>query len=128
MPKTSELYLRVKEADEADFDKSLVRIHKTNKPQNIRWGDYVDISLDKKNWVTCELEPAGKTGIGHIYIGIKTRGLINQHALGIQITKINEPCNLYIRKAILWKAISFISIGVIIAAIILSSVYLLDLL
>jgi hypothetical protein len=49
MSKTYELYLRVKEADEADFGKFLVRIHKTDKPQGINWGDYIDISLDKKN-------------------------------------------------------------------------------
>ncbi len=32
MSRTSELFLRVREADEADFDKSLIRIHKTDKP------------------------------------------------------------------------------------------------
>ena len=63
MPKTHELYLTVKEADEADFDRSLVRIHKTDKPRDIKWGDYINISLDKKNWVTCKLEPAGDIGI-----------------------------------------------------------------
>ena len=52
MSKRYEIYLTVREADEADFDKPLVRIHKTDKPIDIKWGDYIDISLDKRNWVT----------------------------------------------------------------------------
>jgi len=51
MPKTDEVYLTVREADEADFDKPLVRIHQTDKPREITWGDYLDISLDKKHWI-----------------------------------------------------------------------------
>ena len=127
MSKTYELYLRVKEADEADFNKSLVRIHETNKPQEIPWGNYIDISLDKKNWVTCKLEPAGDTGIGHIYLDVHTRGLINRHTLSIPIAKRNELCDFYIRKATRWRAIAFISIGVV-AVIVLSLLYSLDLL
>jgi len=125
---TNELYLKVKEADEADFEKSLVRIHKNDKPRDIKWGDYIDISLNKKDWVTCKLEPAGETGHGRIYISVRTRGLINRHTLGFQIARVNEPCNFYIRKAIPWKAITFISLGVMVIAIVLALVYAFDLL
>ncbi len=128
MPKTYGLFLRVKEADETDFGRSIIRIHNNDKPQGIPWGKSIDISVDKKNWVTCKLEPAGDTGIGRIYIGIHTRGLINRRTLGMHIAKLNEPCNFYIRAAIPWKALIFISTGVIVAAIILALVYSLDLL
>ncbi len=112
MPKIYELYLRVKEADEADFDKSLVRIHKTDKPQDIKWGDSIDISLDKKNWVTGKLEPAGDIGTGRIYIGIRLRGLLNKDSIVIQIAKLEVPCNFYIRKAALWRVILYNKIGI----------------
>ena len=112
MPKTYELYLKVKEADEADFGESLVRIHKTDKPQDIKWGDYIDISLDKKNWVTCKLEPAGDIGTGRIYIGIRLRGLLNKDSIVIQIAKLEVPRNFYIRKAALWRAILYNKIGI----------------
>ena len=105
MSKTYELYLRVKEADEADFNKPLVRIHKTNKPQEIPWGNYIDISLDKKNWVTCKLEPAGDSSTQKIYIGIHLRGRLNRDVVGVHTVKVNVPCNLYIRKAVFWKTI-----------------------
>ena len=112
MPKTYELYLRVKEADEADFDKSLIRIHETNKPQDIKWGDYIDISLDKKNWVICKLEPAGDIGIGRIHIGIHLRASLNKDNIGTQIAKLGVPCNFYIRKAAHWRAILYDKIGI----------------
>ena len=107
MPKTYEVYLTVKEADEADFNKSLVRIHKTDKPQDIKWGDYIGISLDKKNWVTCKLEPAGNIGISKIYIGIHLRGLLNRDSVGVHIAKLEVPCNFYIRKTAPWRAIIY---------------------
>jgi len=107
MPKTHKAYLTVKEADEADFDKPLVRIHQTDKLRDIKWDNYLDISLDKKNWVTCRLEPAGDIGIGKIYIGIHLRGLLNKDSIGIQLAKIGIPCNFYIRKAAFWKAILY---------------------
>ena len=105
MSRTSTLFLRVKEADEADYGKSVVRIHKADKPQGINWGDYIDISLDKKNWVTCKLEPASDTGIGKIYIGIHLRGILNKDTVGIQIAKLEVPCTFCIRKASFWKAL-----------------------
>ncbi|MFC1897709.1 hypothetical protein ACFLX8_03995 [Chloroflexota bacterium] len=104
MPKKHEVYLTVREADEADFDKPLVRIHKTDKPQDIKWGDYIDISLDKKNWVACKLEAAGDIGIGKIYISIHLRGLLNRDSVGNQISKIGVPCNFHIRKVAYWRA------------------------
>jgi len=112
MPKTYELYLKVKEADEADFGKSLVRLHKTDKPQDIKWGDYIDISLDKKNWVTCKLEPAGDIGTGRIYIGIRLRGLLNKDTIVVQIAKLEVPCNFYIRKTALWRVTLYNKIGI----------------
>jgi len=105
MSKRYEVYLTVREADEADFDKPLVRIHKTDKPIDIKWGDYIDISLDKKTWITSRLEPAGDIGIGKIYISIHLRGLLNKDSVGNQIAKLGIPCNFYIRKAAYWRAI-----------------------
>ena len=94
--------------------------------QDINWGDSVDVSLNKKDWVTCKLEPAGETGPGRIYLSVRTRGLINRHTLGFQIARVNEPCNFYIRKAIPWKAITFVSLVVMVIAIVLALVYALD--
>ena len=105
MSRTSTLFLRVKEADEADYGKSVVRIHKADKPQGINWGDYIDISLDEKNWVTCKLEPASDIGIGKIYIGIHLRGILNKDTVGIQIAKLEVQCTFCIRKASFWKAL-----------------------
>ncbi len=114
MSRTSELFLRVREADEADYGQSIIRIHKANKPQDIRWGDYINISLDRKNWITCKLKPAGDIGIGKIYIGIHLRGILNKDTVGIQIARVGVPCNFYVRKASSWKALFYITIGVIV--------------
>ena len=113
MPKTYELYLRVTEADQADFDKSVIRIHQTNKPQGIAWGDYIDISLDKKNWVTCKLEPAHDIGMGRIYIGIPQRGLLSKDAFG-QRVRVGELCNLYVRKVFKWNVFLWVAIAAIV--------------
>ena len=112
MPKMHELYLRVKEADEADFDKSLVRVHKTVKPQDFKWGDYIDVSLDKKNWVTCRLEPSGDIGIGKIYIGIHLRERLNKDIIGMNVAKLEVPCNFHIRRAAFWKVILYNRMGI----------------
>ena len=114
MSRTYELFLRVREADEADYEQSIVRIHKANKPQDIRWGDYINISLDRKNWITCKLKPAGDIGIGKIYIGIHLRGLLNKDTVGIEIAKVGVPCNFYVRKASSWKALFYVTIGIIV--------------
>ena len=128
MRKTHELYLRVREADEADFGKPIIRIHENNTPQGIKRNDHVDISLDRKNWVTRRLEPAGENGTGYIYMDIHTRGLLNRHTIGIPIAKVYEPCNFYIRKASRWRTIIFPLILVIVIAVIIYIVYSLDLL
>jgi hypothetical protein len=70
--------------------------------------------LDRKNWITCKLEPAGDIGIGKIYIGIHLRGLLNKDIIGIQIAKVGVPGNFYVRKASFWKALFYIAIGVIV--------------
>jgi len=114
MPKTSELFLRVKEADEADYGNSIVRIHNVDKPRDINWGEYVRISLDRKNWVTCKMEPAGDTGIGKIYIGIRLRGLLNKDTVGVQIAQPEVPCNFYARKATPWKGLLYIMTGIVV--------------
>lgn len=116
MSQIYELYLRVKEADEADHGRPIVRIHKTEKPKSLRWGDKINISLDKKNWVNCKLEPAGDIGIGKIYISIRLRGLINKDSRVISIAKVGEPCNFYIRKASPWRALLYMSAGILIIA------------
>ena len=105
MSRTSTLFLRVKEADEVDYGKALVRIHKADKPQGINWGDHISISLDKKHWVTCKLEPASDRSIGRIYIGIRLRGILNADTVGIEIAKLEVPRTFYIRKAPFWKAL-----------------------
>lgn len=102
MPRTSSLVLRVKEADEADYGEPVVRIHRVNKPKDINWGDRINLSLDKKNWITCKLGPAGAIGTGKIYIGIHLRGILNKDTVGIQIAQLNAPCKFYIRKASSW--------------------------
>ena len=107
MAKTHEVYLTVKEADEADFGKPLVRIHKADKPRDINWGDCIDISLDKKNWVTCRLEQAGDIGMSKMYIGIHLRGLLNKDSIGIRLAKIGVPCSFYVRKAAFWRAMLY---------------------
>jgi len=107
MPRTHELYLTVKEADEADFDKPLVRIHKADKPLDISWGDYIDISLDEKSWLTCKLEPAGDVGIKKIYVGIHLRGLLNRDSVGVHIAKLEVPCRFFMRKTPPWKAVVY---------------------
>jgi len=116
MPRISELYLRVREADEADYSREIIRMHKTGKPDGIRWGDKIHISLDKKSWVNCKLEPAGDIGIGKIYIGIHLRGLINKDTHGIPIAKVGEPCNFYIKKASPWRAILYTATGILLIA------------
>lgn len=116
MSQIYELYLRVKEADEADHGRSIVRIHKTEKPRSLRWGDKINISLDKKNWVDCKLEPAGDIGIGKIYIGIRLRGLINKDSRVISIAKIGEPCSFYVRKASPWGTLLNIAVGILLIA------------
>ncbi len=106
------LYLRIREADEADFEQSIVRIHQDNKPQDIRWDDNINISLDRKNWITCKLRPADYIGRGKMYIGIHLRGLLNKDTSGIQIAKIGEPCSFFMRKASYWKALLYVTTGI----------------
>jgi len=110
MSRIFELSLRVREADEADFEQPIVRIHEDNKPQDIGWNDSINISLDRKNWITCKLKPAGDIGSGKMYIGIHLRGLLNKDASVIQIAKVGGPCNFYMRKASYWKALLYVTI------------------
>jgi len=123
MSRTSELFLRVKEADEVDYGQSVVRIHRADKPRGINWGDRINISLDKKNWVACKLEPAGDLGTSRIYIGIHLRGLLNKDTVGIQIAQLGVPCNFYIRKASSWKVL-YIALGVVVIVAVAFLVYL----
>ena len=105
MSRTSTLFLRVKEADEADYGKSVIRINRVDKPRDINWGNYINISLDKKNWATCKLEPASDTGIGKIYIGIHLRGILNKDTVRVQIAKLEVPSTFYIKKASFWETL-----------------------
>jgi hypothetical protein len=116
MPQIYELYLRVREADEADYGRSVIRIHKTDKPKGLRWGDKISLSLDKKNWINCKLEPADDIGIGKIYISIHLRGLINKDTHGIQIAKVGVPCGFYIKKASPWRALLYMATGILFIA------------
>ena len=103
MSRTNRLFLRVRDAPVSDYDELVIRIHKTDKPQDIRWGDYINISLNGKNWITCQLERSGDTGMGRIYINSHLRGFLNRYALGIQGVRLEIPCDFYIRKASSWK-------------------------
>ena len=119
-----ELLLRVREADEADYGKAVIRLHETAKPKGISWGDNINISMDKKNWITSKLEPSGDTGVGKIYIGIHQRGLLNKDVLTFQIARLGIPCSFYVRKASYWRAPLYI-IGVIIIIAIALLIYFL---
>ena len=113
MSRIYELLLRVREADEADYGQSIIRIHSDNKPQGIRWGDHTNISMDRKNWITCKLEPAGDIGVGKIYISIHLRGLLNKDTDVSRIARLGVPCSFYIRKASPWRVLSYVVIGTI---------------
>ena len=112
MPQITQLLLRVKEADEADYEKSIIRIHEDNKPESINWGDDIDISLDKKNWIASKLEPAGPIGLGKIYIGIHLRGRLNKDTVGIHTAQLEQPCNLYIRQKSSHKVLMYSMLGI----------------
>ncbi|MFC2006249.1 hypothetical protein ACFLVG_04790 [Chloroflexota bacterium] len=127
MSRINKLFLRVREADEADYGKSIVRIHKANKPQGINWGDSINISLDNKHWMTCKLERAGDVGAGKIYIGIHLRGLLNRDTVATQIAQLEVPCDFYIRKASYWKVIFYITIAILLTGAFASLVYFLSL-
>ncbi len=114
MSRIYELFLRVREADEADYGQPIIRIHNDNKPQGIRRGDRINISMDRKNWITCKLEPAGDIGAGKIYISIHLRGLLNKDTDVSRIARLGVPCSFYIRKASLWKVLSYTIIGIIV--------------
>ena len=103
MPRTNELFLRVRDAPVADYNKLAIRIHNNDKPQDINWGDHVNISLDRKNWLACKLIEAGDTGIGKMYINSHLRGILNRRAVGIQGVRLEVPCQFYIRKVSSWK-------------------------
>ena len=127
MPRISTLVLRVKEADEADYGKSVVRIHETGKPKDIKWGDRINLSLDGKNWITCKLEPSGAIGVGKIYIGVHLRGILNKDTVAIQIAQLEAPCKFYIRKVGSWKAPLYITIGITVIVVAAFLIYFLDL-
>ncbi len=116
MARIYELYLRVREADEDDHGRSIIRLHKTEKPKSLRRGDKINLSLDKKSWITCKLEPAGNTGVGKIYISIHLRGLLNKDTRGIPIAKVGVPCNFYVRKASPWGALLNMAVGILLIA------------
>ena len=113
MPRASTLLLRVREADEADFDKPVVRIHKYDKPQGLNWGDHVKISIDTKHWVSCRLEPADATGVGRIYLSIHLRGMINKDTTGLQIAQVGVPCKFFIKKVDYLKVFLYIGLGIV---------------
>ena len=116
MSKISELYLRVREADEADYGKYVIRIHRSNRPMDIQWGDRVNISLDKRNWVTCRLEQASDTGTERLYIDVKVRKLLNDNVFGMPIAQVGVPSTIYMKKAPAWKLIFGILAGVAVIA------------
>ena len=101
MPQTSQLYLRVRDAPIDDYERLVVRMHMTDKPKDIRWGDYISISLDEFHWIACKLEPAGESGVGKIYINTRLRGLLNRDVIGG--IRVEDPHDFYIKRAPSWK-------------------------
>ncbi|MFC1899031.1 hypothetical protein ACFLXP_01675 [Chloroflexota bacterium] len=102
MAKVHELYLTVKETDEADFGKSLIRMRGGDKPPGIEWGDKISLSLDKNHWITTTLEPADNGTHNRIYIGIHLRGLLNKDTTGLRLAKLEVPCFFYIKQKPFW--------------------------
>ena len=101
MPQTSQLYLRVRDAQIDDYDRLVVRIHQTDKPKDIKWGDYINISLDQFHWIACQLEQAGENGVGKIYINPRLRGFLNRDVIGG--IRVEDPHDFYIKSAPFWK-------------------------
>ena len=101
MPQTSQLYLRVRDAPIDDYERLVVRMHMTDKPKDIRWGDYISISLDEFHWIACKLEQAGESGVGKIYINTRLRGLLNRDVIGG--IRVEDPHDFYIKRAPSWK-------------------------
>ena len=97
------VYLRVRDADSDDYDRLVVRIHESDKPGAIRWGQYIDISLDNKHWVTSKVEPSGLMGQGKIYIHHYLRGILNRDADRNRTASVGAAANFYIRRAPSWK-------------------------
>jgi hypothetical protein len=97
------VYLRVHDADSDDYDRLVVRLHEDDKPEGIKWGQYIDISLDEKHWVTAKLEPSGLTGMGKIYIHHLLRGTLNRITARKSTGMVGTLCYFYIRKAPSWK-------------------------
>jgi len=101
MPQTSQLYLRVRDASIDDYERLVVRMHKTDKPKDIKWGDYINVSLDGFHWIACKLEQAGESGVGKIYINTRLRGLLNRDVIGG--IRVEDPHDFYIKRAPAWK-------------------------
>ena len=101
MPQTSHLYLRVRDAPIDDYERLVVRMHRTDKPKDIKWGDYISISLDEFHWIACKLEPSGESGVGKIYINTRLRGLLNRDVIGG--IRVEDPHDFYIKRAPSWK-------------------------
>ena len=97
------VYLRVRDADSDDYDRLVVRIHESDKPEEITWGEYIDISLDNKHWVTTKVEPSGLMGKGRIYIHHHLRGILNRDATRNRAAGIGTLAHFYIRRAPSWK-------------------------
>jgi hypothetical protein len=108
MSRPAVVNLRVREADSEDYDSLVVRIHQSDKPEEISFGDYVDISLDSKHWVTSRIEPSSLIGQGKIYIHYHLRGILNRDASRNRIAGIGNPTNFYIRRAPAWKSSFYI--------------------
>ncbi|MFC1932623.1 hypothetical protein ACFLXU_03205 [Chloroflexota bacterium] len=95
---TSKLVLRVREADEADYDSDVVRMHEHDKPQGIKWGNRMKLSIDGKNWIPCVLEPYSASVRGRIYLTIHARGMLNVDTIGLQLAKLGEPCTFFMKR------------------------------
>ena len=97
------VYLRVRDADSVDYDRLVVRIHESDKPEEIGWGQYIDISLDQKHWVTAYIAPSGLVGKGKIYIHHHLRGILNRVTTRNPPAMVGAQTNFYVRRAPSWK-------------------------
>ena len=81
MPQTNQLHLRVRDAPIDDYDRLVVRMHKNDRPKDIKWGEYINISLDRFHWIACKLEQAGESGVSKIYVNPRLRSLLNRDGI-----------------------------------------------
>ncbi len=88
----------IKPAPKRDFDKLCVRIDSKNKPDTIKWYDYVHIII-KGRKITCKLRG---TDIPELKGMTYNQIYINEHLRGILRVSSDDEKTIYIEKASKW--------------------------